>query len=147
MIYVNFTVCSTENLNTDWYFLQIGVLSLLGSFLHGSVQTQKSRPSAGTQRRQVLFKFEPFETGLYFHSGIGELLWGLPALVGLGGLFCYNFPQALTQELNFSAYLGLPVFMIPLTGPHNANLARLLLSHIHTGHHTSNVRHGMAFAP
>lgn len=49
--------------------------------------------------------------------------------------------QALAQELNFSAYLGLPVFMIPLKGPHNANLARLLLNHIHTGHHTSNVRH------
>lgn len=49
--------------------------------------------------------------------------------------------QALAQELNFSAYLGLPVFMIPLSGPRNANLARLLLNHIHTGHHTSNVRH------
>lgn len=49
--------------------------------------------------------------------------------------------QALAQELNFSAYLGLPVFMIPIKGPHNANLARLLLNHIHTGHHTSNVRH------
>lgn len=48
--------------------------------------------------------------------------------------------QALVQELNFSAYLGLPVFMIPLNGPNNANLARLLLNHIHTGHHTSNVR-------
>uniref|UniRef100_A0A665X1S5 Protein arginine N-methyltransferase 5 n=1 Tax=Echeneis naucrates TaxID=173247 RepID=A0A665X1S5_ECHNA len=34
---------------------------------------------------------------------------------------------ALSQELNFSAYLGLPVFMIPLRGPHNANLARLTL--------------------
>uniref|UniRef100_A0A3B4B8A7 Protein arginine N-methyltransferase 5 n=1 Tax=Periophthalmus magnuspinnatus TaxID=409849 RepID=A0A3B4B8A7_9GOBI len=43
--------------------------------------------------------------------------------------------QALVQELNFSAYLGLPVFMLPLRGPHNANLARLLLNHIHTGHH------------
>uniref|UniRef100_A0A4W6CT67 Protein arginine N-methyltransferase 5 n=1 Tax=Lates calcarifer TaxID=8187 RepID=A0A4W6CT67_LATCA len=49
--------------------------------------------------------------------------------------------EALAQELNFSAYLGLPVFMIPLRGPNNANLARLLLNHIHTGHHTSNVRH------
>lgn len=48
--------------------------------------------------------------------------------------------QALVQELNFSAYLGLPVFMIPLNGPHNANLARVLINHIHTGHHTSNVR-------
>lgn len=29
---------------------------------------------------------------------------------------------------------------MPLTGPHNANLARVLLNHVHTGHHTSNVR-------
>ncbi|CAF97718.1 unnamed protein product, partial [Tetraodon nigroviridis] len=49
-----------------------------------------------------------------------------------------NSEAALAQELNFSAYLGLPVFMIPLNGPNNANLARLLLNHIHTGHHTSN---------
>ncbi|KAM9719249.1 protein arginine N-methyltransferase 5 [Menidia menidia] len=49
-----------------------------------------------------------------------------------------NSEAALTQELNFSAYLGLPVLMIPLRGPHNANLARVLLNHIHTGHHTSN---------
>ncbi|XP_003457457.1 protein arginine N-methyltransferase 5 [Oreochromis niloticus] len=49
-----------------------------------------------------------------------------------------NSEAALTQELNFSAYLGLPVFMIPLKGPSNANLARVLLNHIHTGHHTSN---------
>uniref|UniRef100_A0A8C5H436 Protein arginine N-methyltransferase 5 n=1 Tax=Gouania willdenowi TaxID=441366 RepID=A0A8C5H436_GOUWI len=49
-----------------------------------------------------------------------------------------NAEAALAQELNFSAYLGLPVFMIPLKGSHNANLARVLLNHIHTGHHTSN---------
>ncbi|XP_068423602.1 protein arginine N-methyltransferase 5 [Clinocottus analis] len=49
-----------------------------------------------------------------------------------------NSEAALAQELNFSAYLGLPVFMMPLKGPHCANLARLLLNHIHTGHHTSN---------
>ncbi|XP_071368787.1 protein arginine N-methyltransferase 5 isoform X2 [Centroberyx affinis] len=30
------------------------------------------------------------------------------------------------------------VFMIPLKGPHCANLARQLLNHIQTGHHTSN---------
>uniref|UniRef100_A0A671X409 Protein arginine N-methyltransferase 5 n=1 Tax=Sparus aurata TaxID=8175 RepID=A0A671X409_SPAAU len=35
--------------------------------------------------------------------------------------------HALAQELNFSAYLGLPVFMIPLKGPCNANLARVTL--------------------
>uniref|UniRef100_A0A7N6A351 Protein arginine N-methyltransferase 5 n=1 Tax=Anabas testudineus TaxID=64144 RepID=A0A7N6A351_ANATE len=33
-----------------------------------------------------------------------------------------NSEAALAQELNFSAYLGLPVFMIPLNGPRNANL-------------------------
>lgn len=54
--------------------------------------------------------------------------------------------QALVQELNFSAYLGLPVFMMPIHGPHNANLARMLLNHIHTGHHTSNVSPGIANA-
>ncbi|XP_068604761.1 protein arginine N-methyltransferase 5 isoform X1 [Brachionichthys hirsutus] len=48
-----------------------------------------------------------------------------------------NSEAALAQELNFTAYLGLPVFMMPIKGPHNANLARLLLSHVHTGHHTS----------
>nr|XP_020445365.1 protein arginine N-methyltransferase 5-like [Monopterus albus] len=56
-----------------------------------------------------------------------------------------NSEAALTQELNFSAYLGLPVFMIPLKGPRNANLARLLLNHIHTGHHTSNVSYTLGF--
>uniref|UniRef100_A0A673AER9 Protein arginine N-methyltransferase 5 n=1 Tax=Sphaeramia orbicularis TaxID=375764 RepID=A0A673AER9_9TELE len=34
-----------------------------------------------------------------------------------------NSEAALVQELNFSAYLGLPVFMVPLKGPQNANLA------------------------
>uniref|UniRef100_A0A8D3C2V9 Protein arginine N-methyltransferase 5 n=1 Tax=Scophthalmus maximus TaxID=52904 RepID=A0A8D3C2V9_SCOMX len=38
-----------------------------------------------------------------------------------------NSEAALAQELNFSAYLGLPVLMIPLKGPHNANLARVTL--------------------
>uniref|UniRef100_A0A4W5RNN3 Protein arginine N-methyltransferase 5 n=1 Tax=Hucho hucho TaxID=62062 RepID=A0A4W5RNN3_9TELE len=51
-----------------------------------------------------------------------------------------NMPQnseaALVQELNFSAYLGLPAFMVPLKGPHCANLARVLLNHIQTGHHS-----------
>ncbi|KAG9486962.1 hypothetical protein GDO78_007037, partial [Eleutherodactylus coqui] len=44
---------------------------------------------------------------------------------------------ALLQELNFSAYLGLPAFLIPLTQKENSNLARLLLNHIHTGHHST----------
>uniref|UniRef100_A0A672REM8 Protein arginine N-methyltransferase 5-like n=1 Tax=Sinocyclocheilus grahami TaxID=75366 RepID=A0A672REM8_SINGR len=47
-----------------------------------------------------------------------------------------NSEEALVQELNFCAYLGLPAFMIPLRGPHCANLARILLNHIHTGHHS-----------
>uniref|UniRef100_A0A8C7W0P6 Protein arginine N-methyltransferase 5 n=1 Tax=Oncorhynchus mykiss TaxID=8022 RepID=A0A8C7W0P6_ONCMY len=38
-----------------------------------------------------------------------------------------NSEAALVQELNFSAYLGLPAFMIPLKGPHCANLARVTL--------------------
>uniref|UniRef100_A0A6Q2YSE6 Protein arginine N-methyltransferase 5 n=1 Tax=Esox lucius TaxID=8010 RepID=A0A6Q2YSE6_ESOLU len=37
-----------------------------------------------------------------------------------------NSEAALVQELNFSAYLGLPAFMIPLKGPHCANMARVL---------------------
>ncbi|KAG7273895.1 hypothetical protein CRUP_025956 [Coryphaenoides rupestris] len=49
-----------------------------------------------------------------------------------------NSEAALVQELNFAAYLGLPAFMIPLKGPHSANLARVLVNHIQTGHHTSN---------
>ncbi|KAI4874778.1 hypothetical protein NFI96_031642, partial [Prochilodus magdalenae] len=48
-----------------------------------------------------------------------------------------NSEAALVQELNFCAYLGLPAFMIPLRGPQCANLARVLLNHIHTGHHSS----------
>ncbi|XP_075685045.1 protein arginine N-methyltransferase 5 [Rhinoderma darwinii] len=44
---------------------------------------------------------------------------------------------ALLQELNFSAYLGLPAFLIPITQEENGNLARLLLNHIHTGHHST----------
>ncbi|XP_010887417.1 protein arginine N-methyltransferase 5 isoform X1 [Esox lucius] len=47
-----------------------------------------------------------------------------------------NSEAALVQELNFSAYLGLPAFMIPLKGPHCANMARVLLNHIQTGHHS-----------
>merc|ERR1712142_398380 len=49
-----------------------------------------------------------------------------------------NSEAALVQELNLTAYLGLPAFMVPLKGPNNANLARLLLNHIQTGHHTYN---------
>uniref|UniRef100_A0A8C1B2W6 Protein arginine N-methyltransferase 5 n=1 Tax=Cyprinus carpio carpio TaxID=630221 RepID=A0A8C1B2W6_CYPCA len=37
-----------------------------------------------------------------------------------------NSEAALVQELSFCAYLGLPAFMIPLRGPHCANLARIL---------------------
>lgn len=55
--------------------------------------------------------------------------------------FTFNSPslQALVQELNFCAYLGLPAFMIPLRGAQCANLARVLLNHLHTGHHSSMV--------
>ncbi|KAM9328870.1 protein arginine N-methyltransferase 5 [Gastrophryne carolinensis] len=44
---------------------------------------------------------------------------------------------ALLQELNFSAYLGLPAFLIPLPREDNSNLARLLSNHIHNGHHST----------
>ncbi|XP_072269944.1 protein arginine N-methyltransferase 5 [Pyxicephalus adspersus] len=44
---------------------------------------------------------------------------------------------ALLQELNFSAYLGLPAFLIPLANEENCNLARLLTNHIHVGHHST----------
>uniref|UniRef100_A0A6I8Q3R0 Protein arginine N-methyltransferase 5 n=1 Tax=Xenopus tropicalis TaxID=8364 RepID=A0A6I8Q3R0_XENTR len=44
---------------------------------------------------------------------------------------------ALQQELNFSAYLGLPAFLIPLKQEDNSNLSRLLINHIHTGHHST----------
>ncbi|KAL4657197.1 protein arginine N-methyltransferase 5 [Arapaima gigas] len=47
-----------------------------------------------------------------------------------------NSEAALVQELNFSAYLGLPAFMVSLKGPRCANLARVLLNHINTGHHS-----------
>ncbi|XP_066578980.1 protein arginine N-methyltransferase 5 [Amia ocellicauda] len=47
-----------------------------------------------------------------------------------------NSEEALAQELNFSAYLGLPAFMLPLQSQRCANLARLLLLHLHTGHHS-----------
>uniref|UniRef100_A0A8C9TX29 Protein arginine N-methyltransferase 5 n=1 Tax=Scleropages formosus TaxID=113540 RepID=A0A8C9TX29_SCLFO len=52
-----------------------------------------------------------------------------------------NSESALVQELNFAAYLGLPAFMVSLKGPHCANLARVLLNHIHTGHHSCMVLH------
>lgn len=75
-------------------------------------------------------------------EAVSSWCYAVPSMSFPGALTLYLSPppQALVQELNFSAYLGLPVFMIPLNGPNNANLARLLLNHIHTGHHTSNVR-------
>ncbi|XP_069489949.1 protein arginine N-methyltransferase 5 [Ambystoma mexicanum] len=48
-----------------------------------------------------------------------------------------NSEMALIQELNFSAYLGLPAFMISLSHGNNSNLARILINHIHGGHHSS----------
>ncbi|NP_001084480.1 protein arginine N-methyltransferase 5 [Xenopus laevis] len=44
---------------------------------------------------------------------------------------------AMQQELNFSAYLGLPAFLIPLKQEDNSNLSRLLINHIHVGHHST----------
>nr|XP_033781486.1 protein arginine N-methyltransferase 5 [Geotrypetes seraphini] len=47
-----------------------------------------------------------------------------------------NSEAALLQELNFAAYLGLPAFMIHLSQGDNTNLARILINHIHVGHHS-----------
>ncbi|XP_072357647.1 protein arginine N-methyltransferase 5 [Scyliorhinus torazame] len=48
-----------------------------------------------------------------------------------------NSEEALMQELNFAAYLGVPAFLIPLRQSNNSNLARLLLNHLLTGHHST----------
>nr|XP_008172721.2 protein arginine N-methyltransferase 5 isoform X2 [Chrysemys picta bellii] len=48
-----------------------------------------------------------------------------------------NSEAAMLQELNFGAYLGLPAFLLPLTQGENPNLARVLSTHIHTGHHST----------
>lgn len=62
-------------------------------------------------------------------------LFGLLAL----NLFLLSPLQAMLQELNFGAYLGLPAFLLPLNQEDNTNLARVLTNHIHTGHHSSMV--------
>lgn len=55
-------------------------------------------------------------------------------------IFFFSSPfQAMLQELNFGAYLGLPAFLLPLNQEDNTNLARVLTNHIHTGHHSSMV--------
>ncbi|XP_060679181.1 protein arginine N-methyltransferase 5, partial [Hemiscyllium ocellatum] len=48
-----------------------------------------------------------------------------------------NSEEALVQELNFAAYLGVPAFLIPLQQSNNSNLARMLLNHLLTGHHST----------
>ncbi|KYO38530.1 hypothetical protein Y1Q_0006637 [Alligator mississippiensis] len=45
----------------------------------------------------------------------------------------------MLQELTFGAYLGLPAFLVPLTQAENPNLARVLSTHLHTGHHSAMV--------
>uniref|UniRef100_A0A4W3GDL8 PRMT5 TIM barrel domain-containing protein n=1 Tax=Callorhinchus milii TaxID=7868 RepID=A0A4W3GDL8_CALMI len=45
--------------------------------------------------------------------------------------------QALIQELDFAAYLGVPAFLIPIRQHDNPNLARVLLNHLLTGHHST----------
>uniref|UniRef100_A0A8C3XNI3 PRMT5 TIM barrel domain-containing protein n=1 Tax=Chelydra serpentina TaxID=8475 RepID=A0A8C3XNI3_CHESE len=57
-----------------------------------------------------------------------------------------NSEAAMLQELNFGAYLGLPAFLLPLTQGENPNLARVLSTHIHTGHHSTMVRAGLGGA-
>uniref|UniRef100_A0A4W5KMC8 Protein arginine N-methyltransferase 5 n=1 Tax=Hucho hucho TaxID=62062 RepID=A0A4W5KMC8_9TELE len=56
-----------------------------------------------------------------------------------------NSEAALVQELNFSAYLGLPAFMIPLKGPHCANLARNYNSFLILGLCCDWKCHGISF--
>ncbi|XP_078064949.1 protein arginine N-methyltransferase 5-like, partial [Mustelus asterias] len=48
-----------------------------------------------------------------------------------------NSEEALLQELNFAAYLGVPAFLIPVRQSNNSNLARMLLNHLLTGHHST----------
>lgn len=48
-----------------------------------------------------------------------------------------NSEAALIQELDFAAYLGVPAFLIPIQQRNNCNLARILLSHLLTGHHST----------
>ncbi|XP_056371552.1 protein arginine N-methyltransferase 5 [Oenanthe melanoleuca] len=50
-----------------------------------------------------------------------------------------NSTEALCQELDFGAYLGLAAHLLPLRGPHNPNLARGLSAHLHSGHHATQV--------
>ncbi|XP_072885163.1 protein arginine N-methyltransferase 5-like [Hemitrygon akajei] len=48
-----------------------------------------------------------------------------------------NSEEALLQELNFAAYLGVPAFLLPLRQMNNSNLARVLINHLLTGHHST----------
>uniref|UniRef100_A0A4W3GFI4 PRMT5 TIM barrel domain-containing protein n=1 Tax=Callorhinchus milii TaxID=7868 RepID=A0A4W3GFI4_CALMI len=48
-----------------------------------------------------------------------------------------NSEAALIQELDFAAYLGVPAFLIPIRQHDNPNLARVLLNHLLTGHHST----------
>ncbi|XP_068027417.1 protein arginine N-methyltransferase 5 [Melanerpes formicivorus] len=50
-----------------------------------------------------------------------------------------NSEQALLQELDFGAYLGVPAVLLPLPQLHSPNLARLLLSHLQGAHHSTAV--------
>ncbi|KAM4637179.1 LOW QUALITY PROTEIN: protein arginine N-methyltransferase 5-like [Amazona ochrocephala] len=50
-----------------------------------------------------------------------------------------NSEAALTQELGFGAYLGLPAVLLPLRQRHSPNLARLLCTHLHGAHHSAMV--------
>uniref|UniRef100_A0A4W3GJ67 PRMT5 TIM barrel domain-containing protein n=1 Tax=Callorhinchus milii TaxID=7868 RepID=A0A4W3GJ67_CALMI len=50
-----------------------------------------------------------------------------------------NSEAALIQELDFAAYLGVPAFLIPIRQHDNPNLARVLLNHLLTGHHSTMV--------
>ncbi|XP_031465837.1 protein arginine N-methyltransferase 5 [Phasianus colchicus] len=91
--------------------------------------------------------------------GLCGVLWGSMGMVGfdadsgiLGlncgffGLNCGDFGaecrflgQALQQELDFAAYLGVPAVLLALRGPHCPNLARGLCAHLQGAPHGAAV--------
>ena len=51
----------------------------------------------------------------------------------------WGFVQALQQELDFAAYLGVPAVLLSLRGPHCPNLARGLCAHLQGAPHGAAV--------
>ncbi len=148
----NLSLCflfTTVMLSLDWNTLIVGKLSPWID-ADSEIETERRNSEAVSSSLWTISLRYPFSEAIVdVVAGEGSLISRFCSMSELSPCVIPPCPhhssscvslQALVQELNFSAYLGLPVFMIPLKGPHNANLARLLLNHIHTGHHTSNVR-------